>query len=276
MNRKEQAEASFKEGFSCSQAVLAAFSDEFRIPRETALRISQGFGGGMARMAETCGALTGAFMVIGLKHGRTRAEDDAAKEKTYALCHELVRRFRARHGSLLCRDLLRLRHRNAGRSENRTRRKAPRRSLPPARRFGRGNPGGSPLSAASHRSRWCIIFYLGPGNMSANLEGSRFFIKTFGCQMNENDSEHVAGLLVQAGAAKALSVEESDIILVNTCAVRKKSEEKIYSFLGRLSPLKKDAGQGHRRPGLRRPDPPRGVVQKKARDRLHRRPRSLS
>jgi len=106
MKREKQAEASFKEGFSCSQAVLAAFSDEFRIPRETALRIAQGFGGGMARMAETCGALTGAFMVIGLKHGKTRAKDDAAKEKTYALCLELARRFRARHGSLRCRDLL--------------------------------------------------------------------------------------------------------------------------------------------------------------------------
>jgi C_GCAxxG_C_C family probable redox protein len=106
MNRKERAEAIFKEGFSCSQAVLAAFSDEFGFPREPALRISQGFGGGMARMAETCGALTGAFMVIGLKYGRTQAEDDAAKEKTYALCLELVRRFRARHGVLRCRELL--------------------------------------------------------------------------------------------------------------------------------------------------------------------------
>jgi len=106
MNRRERAEATFKEGFSCSQAVLAAFSDEFDISQETALRISQGFGGGMAKMAETCGALTGAFMVIGLKHGRTRAEDDAAKEKTYALCHELVRRFRARYGTLRCRELL--------------------------------------------------------------------------------------------------------------------------------------------------------------------------
>lgn len=76
--------------------------------------------------------------------------------------------------------------------------------------------------------------------MPANLEGCHFFIKTFGCQMNENDSEHVAGLLIRAGAAKARSPEESDVILVNTCAVRKKSEDKIDSFLGRLSPLKKD------------------------------------
>ena len=106
MNRIKRAETLFKEGFSCSQAILAAFSDEFGLPRETALRISQGFGGGMARMAETCAALTGAFMVIGLKHGRTRVEDDVAKEKTYALCQELARRFHARHGTLRCRELL--------------------------------------------------------------------------------------------------------------------------------------------------------------------------
>jgi tRNA-2-methylthio-N6-dimethylallyladenosine synthase len=80
-------------------------------------------------------------------------------------------------------------------------------------------------------------------NMPANLEGRRFFIKTFGCQMNENDSEHIAGLLIRAGAAKAASPEESDMILINTCAVRKKSEDKIDSFLGRLSPLKKDRGR---------------------------------
>jgi tRNA-2-methylthio-N6-dimethylallyladenosine synthase len=75
--------------------------------------------------------------------------------------------------------------------------------------------------------------------MNRTLKGSRFFIKTFGCQMNENDSEHLAGLLVGAGAAKAGSLEDSDIVIVNTCAVRAKSEEKAASFLGRLSALQK-------------------------------------
>jgi tRNA-2-methylthio-N6-dimethylallyladenosine synthase len=75
--------------------------------------------------------------------------------------------------------------------------------------------------------------------MKRTLEGSRFFIKTFGCQMNENDSEHLAGFLAGAGAAKAGSLEDSDIVVVNTCAVRGKSEEKADSFLGRLTALQK-------------------------------------
>lgn len=106
MSRKERALGHFREGFSCSQAVTAVFAEEHGLAVETALRLSQGFGGGMARLAGTCGAVTGAVLVIGLKHGRTRAGDDAAKERTYALVQELVRRFRARHGSLDCRDLL--------------------------------------------------------------------------------------------------------------------------------------------------------------------------
>jgi len=106
MNRKKMARDLFKQGFSCSQAVLAAFSDEFRLSRETALRIAQGFGGGIARTADLCGALAGGIMVIGLKHGRTRVDDDAARDRTYDLVRELLRRFEARHGSRLCRNLL--------------------------------------------------------------------------------------------------------------------------------------------------------------------------
>ncbi len=66
----------------------------------------------------------------------------------------------------------------------------------------------------------------------------RFFIRTFGCQMNENDSERIAGILAAEGAQPSASLEESDLIIINTCAVREKSEEKLYSFLGRLSALK--------------------------------------
>jgi C_GCAxxG_C_C family probable redox protein len=106
MDRKEMARDLFREGFSCSQAVLAAFSDEFGLPRETALRIAQGFGGGIARTADLCGAIAGGIMVIGLKHGRTRSDDDAARDRTYDLVRELLRRFEARHGSRLCRNLL--------------------------------------------------------------------------------------------------------------------------------------------------------------------------
>jgi tRNA-2-methylthio-N6-dimethylallyladenosine synthase len=75
--------------------------------------------------------------------------------------------------------------------------------------------------------------------MPGALQGIHFTIRTFGCQMNENDSEHMAGLLVREGAVPAASALDSDIILVNTCAVREKSEEKLYSYIGRLAALKK-------------------------------------
>jgi len=67
----------------------------------------------------------------------------------------------------------------------------------------------------------------------------KFFVRTFGCQMNENDSEHIGGMLVRAGATRASTAEDADVIIVNTCAVRAKSEEKLSSYLGRLSSLKK-------------------------------------
>jgi len=76
--------------------------------------------------------------------------------------------------------------------------------------------------------------------MSVSLAGLKVFVQTFGCQMNENDSEHIAGVLVRAGAVPAPRPEDADIVIVNTCAVRRKSEEKLYSYLGRLARLKKE------------------------------------
>ena len=70
----------------------------------------------------------------------------------------------------------------------------------------------------------------------------KYFIHTFGCQMNVSDSEHIAGKLQAAGMKKGQSPEESDLIIVNTCAVREKSEEKLYSLLGRLESIKKKNG----------------------------------
>ena len=106
MTHGHSAAASFAAGFSCSQAVFAAFSAELGLETEQALKIAQPFGGGIAGTGSTCGAVTGAFLVIGLKHGRTRPEDAAAKERTYRLVREFIRRFRERHGSIVCRELL--------------------------------------------------------------------------------------------------------------------------------------------------------------------------
>jgi len=74
--------------------------------------------------------------------------------------------------------------------------------------------------------------------MIEDRKNLKFAIHTFGCQMNENDSERIAGILTQAGLEKSTILEECNIVIVNTCAVRKKSEEKLYSFLGRLQDLK--------------------------------------
>ncbi|MGD8539669.1 MAG: C-GCAxxG-C-C family protein [Candidatus Aminicenantes bacterium] len=106
MDKTQNAINCFKEGFSCSQAILSAFCEPLGLDRTTALKIAQSFGGGMAQMGDTCGAVTGAFMAIGLKHGRTRADDDRAKEKTYELVRDFVQRFRAVHGSIVCKELL--------------------------------------------------------------------------------------------------------------------------------------------------------------------------
>jgi C_GCAxxG_C_C family probable redox protein len=106
MSKSDCAISLFRQGFSCSQAVAAAFAADFGLDKDSALRVSQAFGGGIARRADWCGALTGAFLVIGLKHGRTKAEDAAARDKTYALVQEFIARFTSRHGHIKCSDLL--------------------------------------------------------------------------------------------------------------------------------------------------------------------------
>jgi C_GCAxxG_C_C family probable redox protein len=105
MTNAERAKSIYKEGFSCSMAVLGAFCEQFGLDKNLAYRVSSGFGGGM-HLDQTCGAVTGAFMVIGLKFGRTRADDVEAKMKTAKMTNEFAKKFRARHGSLGCTALI--------------------------------------------------------------------------------------------------------------------------------------------------------------------------
>lgn len=106
MKHADAAATCFSQGFSCSQAVLSAFASDLGLDPAAALKVSAGFGGGMGRMGWTCGAVTGAYMAIGLKHGATSGQDRAAKENTYRLVREFNRRFEARNKVLTCRDLL--------------------------------------------------------------------------------------------------------------------------------------------------------------------------
>ncbi|HYC20977.1 MAG TPA: C-GCAxxG-C-C family protein [Candidatus Bathyarchaeia archaeon] len=81
MTKEEDAVALFQHGFSCSQAVLSAFAQHFGLERDTALRISQGFGAGIAYTDDICGAVSGAIMVIGLRYGRITAETKLQRKK---------------------------------------------------------------------------------------------------------------------------------------------------------------------------------------------------
>ncbi len=86
--------------------MLSTYGARSGLDRETGLKVAGAFGGGMARMGGTCGAVTGAFMAIGLKHGKTKADDDEARERIYELANQFAARFKAKNGSIVCRDLL--------------------------------------------------------------------------------------------------------------------------------------------------------------------------
>ena len=106
MTRKESATKYFADGYACSQAVFAAFGKEMGLTEDQCLKIGGAFGGGMARQQLTCGAVTGAMMVIGLLYGRGLGDDVAQKEITYKKANELFTEFKRRNGSLNCRELL--------------------------------------------------------------------------------------------------------------------------------------------------------------------------
>lgn len=106
MKHADTAAAVFSQGFACSQAVLAAYAADLDLDQNIALKVSAGFGGGMGRMGHTCGAVTGAYMVIGLKFGAVSGQDQEAKQKSYRLIREFAEKFKARNGSTICRDLL--------------------------------------------------------------------------------------------------------------------------------------------------------------------------
>ena len=102
----ERAVDCFRRGFNCCQAVFSTYAPDLACDPELALRIGTGFGAGMAGLQRTCGAVTGAFMIVGLKHGRLDAEDTDNREKAYGLIREISGRFISKHGSLDCIELL--------------------------------------------------------------------------------------------------------------------------------------------------------------------------
>lgn len=106
MNHTEKAMELFSRGFVCSQAVLGAFCETMGLDERQALKIANGFGGGIARSQQICGAVSGAVMVIGLKYGRADIQNTAAHEETYRKIDNFCERFKELNGSCNCRELL--------------------------------------------------------------------------------------------------------------------------------------------------------------------------
>ena len=105
--RVEKAKRLFKEGgYNCCQAVVLAYNDVFGLPDDTAAALSSGFGGGLGRMREVCGSVSGMVMLAGLLEPATDPKNMAVRTANYALVQEVAGEFRAINGSIICRELL--------------------------------------------------------------------------------------------------------------------------------------------------------------------------
>ena len=106
MTRPEQAEKLFREGYNCAQAAFLPFAEECGLSRETAAALASSFGGGMGRLREVCGAVSGIFLAAGLLCGYSDPKDPVAKKAHYELIQRLAARYREENGSIVCRELL--------------------------------------------------------------------------------------------------------------------------------------------------------------------------
>lgn len=104
--RREKAIQGFLDGYNCAQCMVLAFEDMLTIDLDTALRIASPFGGGMGRLREVCGSVSGMFMVLGYIKGYNEPGDYTGKKELYEHVQELARRYEEENGSIICRELL--------------------------------------------------------------------------------------------------------------------------------------------------------------------------
>ncbi len=104
--KSEKAKELFKRGYNCSQAVAAAFAEDLGVDEETLIKLSSSFGGGMGRLREVCGAVSGMFMVAGIKYGYSSPDAKEEKMEHYARIQKLAEAFKKENGSIICRELL--------------------------------------------------------------------------------------------------------------------------------------------------------------------------
>jgi len=106
LTRREAAMANFMNGYNCSQSVVLAFKDLIPIDEAVLSRMASSFGGGMGRLREVCGSVSGMFMVAGILYGYDGPETGQVKADHYARIQELARRFEEKHGTIICREML--------------------------------------------------------------------------------------------------------------------------------------------------------------------------
>lgn len=106
MTRRETATQNFLKGYNCAQSVVLAFEDLLPVEKEQLSKLASSFGGGMGRLREVCGSVSGMFMAAGLLYGYSGPETGKAKADHYARIQELAARFEEKHGSIICRELL--------------------------------------------------------------------------------------------------------------------------------------------------------------------------
>lgn len=106
MGKRQEAMTLFEKGYNCSQAVAGAFCDRTKVDFETMMRLASVFGGGMGRLREVCGAVSGMFVITGLLYGYDSPEDNAAKKALYSDVQSLAMKFKELNGSYVCRELL--------------------------------------------------------------------------------------------------------------------------------------------------------------------------
>ena len=104
--RVERAVDNFMQGYGCCQSVVAAFADLYGMDKQTALRVSAGFGGGVGRMRMMCGAVSGIVMLVGLDCGQTEGSDREGKSACYKVVQELLNLSKQENGSLICAEIL--------------------------------------------------------------------------------------------------------------------------------------------------------------------------
>ena len=104
--KSEIAAEVFSKGFNCAQAVLSSHCEGLGLDPVLAKKVAGAFGAGMANNGETCGAVTGALMLIGLKYGKYREDDTTAKADTIRISNAYMEKFKEQFGSVKCRDLI--------------------------------------------------------------------------------------------------------------------------------------------------------------------------